>query len=123
MGAGSSQEAEYTLAAAIPAGTWRLVADCFVLEAVDMRFEILERKAAGGDVPIVSWDHHFVPSGTPGVAQAYEVTGDGPLVTVAAGDQLIFRYTATNSTQPTSWIPNGEGMAFGGRIPYIDLPH
>lgn len=123
MGAGSSQEAEYTLAADIPAGTWRLVADCFVLGSVDMHFEIFQRKAAGGEVPIVSWDHHFVPSGTPNVAQTYEVTGDGSRVTVATGDQLIFRYTGTNSSLPTSWYPNGEGMAFGGRIPYIDLPH
>ncbi len=123
MGAGSSQEAEYTLVADIPAGTWRLVADCFVLESVDMQFEIFQRKAAGGDVPIVRWDHHFDPSGSPTVVQVYEVIAAGPRVVVATGDQLIFRYTGTNSTQPTSWFPDGEGANYGGRIPYVDLPH
>ena len=121
MGAGSSQEAEYTLVADIPAGTWTLVADCFVIESVDMRFEIFQRKAAGGDVPIVTWDHHFEPAATLTV-QAYQVSGDGPQVDVSTGDQLIFRYTGMNSAQPTAWYPNGEGMTLGGRIPYIDLP-
>jgi hypothetical protein len=121
VGAGSSQEAEFTLLANIPAGTWTLVADCFVLQSVDMRFEIFQRKAAGGDVPIVMWDHHFEPAATLSL-QTYEVTGDGPQVDASTGDQLILRYTGTNSTQATAWFPNGEGAVLGGRIPYIDLP-
>lgn len=122
MGAGSSQEAEFTLLAGIPAGTWTLVADCIVVQAVDMRFEIFQRKAAGGDVPIVQWEQHFDPGAQLSQAQAYQVTGAGPRVDVSSGDQLIFRYTALSSAGPIAWYPDGEGAALGGRIPYIDLP-
>ena len=41
---------------------------------------------------------------------------------VAAGDQLIFRYTGLTGTLPMAWIPNGDGALAMGRIPFIELP-
>ncbi len=124
MGAGRSQEAEFTLLGDIPAGEWRLVADGIIVFPVDVRFELIWRQAAGGDVAIATWDQHFDPLPQGFDAQAYEVTAQGPAITAAEGDQLIFRYTGTN-TQPTqsmAYIPNGDGASANGRIPFITLP-
>jgi hypothetical protein len=125
VGAGRSQEAEYTLLDDLPAGEWRLVADGIIVFPVDTTFEILYRPAAGGDdVVIGTWDRHWDPLPVGYTAQAYEVTTDGPFIDQQPGDQLVFRYTGTN-TQPTqtmAYIPNGDGEEAGGRIPYIVLP-
>ncbi|HVK72004.1 MAG TPA: hypothetical protein VM734_01735 [Kofleriaceae bacterium] len=97
-----------------------------MLAPIDMRFEVLWRKAAGGDdVPIVSWEHHFEPNAdNPNRAQSHDFRGDGARVGPnATGDQLIFRYTGlTQGTIPMAWIPNGEGERAMGRIPYLALP-
>ena len=125
MGAGSSQEAEWTLVDDIAAGEWLLVADCFVIQPIDVRFEVIWRKAAGGDVPIVMWEQHFDPNpdGRPQVPQAHELRGDGARVGPnATGDQLIFRYTGLTGTIPMAWIPNGDGPQAMARIPYLALP-
>jgi len=122
VGAGGSQEAEFTLLGDVPAGEWRLVADGIIVQPVDVRFELIWRKAAGGDTTIAMWDRHFDPLPMGFDAQAYEVTAQGPALTNATGDQLIFRYTGTNSALPMAYIPNGDGAEANGRIPYIDLP-
>jgi hypothetical protein len=123
VGAGRSQEAEFLLLDDIPAGRWRLVADGIIVYPVDVRFELIYRRPTG-DTAIGTWDQHFEPLPQGFDAQAYEVTVDAPAFTFAAGDQLIFRYTGTN-TQPTqtmAYIPNGDGSLANGRIPFIDLP-
>jgi len=124
VGAGRSQEAEYTLLDDVPAGRWRLVADGIIVFPVDVTFEIIHRQAAGGDVPIAMWQHHFDPLPMGFEAQAYEVTADGPAIDQQPGDELIFRYTGTNTepTQTMAYIPNGDGAEAGGRIPFIVLP-
>jgi hypothetical protein len=38
------------------------------------------------------------------------------------GDQLVFRYTGTNSASTMAYIPNGDGPSANGRFPYILLP-
>ncbi|HVV88744.1 MAG TPA: hypothetical protein VHE35_37120 [Kofleriaceae bacterium] len=123
MGAGSSQEAEYSLHADLPAGTWHLAGDGSITQPVDVRFEIFVRRADTMEVPIVAWDHHFEPLGNGNFqAQTYDATGDGPAVTFEAGDQLILRYTGTSSASMSAYQPNGDGPIGGGRIPFIDLP-
>jgi hypothetical protein len=124
VGAGRSQEAEFTLLDDVPAGEWRLIADGIIVFPVDVTFEIIHRQAAGGDVPIVMWQRHFDPLPMGFEAQAYEVTADGPAIDQQPGDELIFRYTGTN-TEPThtmAYIPNGDGEEANGRIPFIVLP-
>lgn len=124
MGAGRSQEAEFTLLGDVPAGEWRLVADGIIVFPVDVTFEIIWRQAAGTDVPIAMWQHHFDPLPVGFEAQPYEVTADGPMITQEPGDQLIFRYTGNNTeaTQTMAYIPNGDGAIASGRIPFITLP-
>lgn len=123
MGAGGSQEAEYALQGDLPAGSWHLAGDGIILEAVDVHFEIFVRRADTMEVPLVDWTRHFdkLPNGQ-FTAQKYDATADGPAVTFTPGDQLILRYTGTNSTFTMSYQPNGDGAGAGGRIPFIDLP-
>jgi hypothetical protein len=123
VGAGRSQEAEFLLLGDLPAGEWRLVADGIIVFPVDVRFELIYR-SAGTDTPIGTWDHHFDPRPQGFDAQPYEVTVDAPAFTFAAGDQLVFRYTGSNTepSQVMAYIPNGDGALANGRIPFIDLP-
>lgn len=123
MGAGSSQEAEYTLRGDLRAGEWHLVADGIVSESVDVRFELFVRRADTTEIPLAEWSTHFDrrPDGT-FAAQPYEARADGPAVDVLDGDQLIFRYTGTNSQFPMAYQPNGDGFRANGRIPFVDLP-
>lgn len=124
MGAGRSQEAEFTLLDDLPAGEWRLIADGIIVFPVDVTFEIIHRPAAGGDVLIAMWQRRFEPLPMGFEAQAYEVTADGPAIDQQPGDQLIFRYTGNNTepTQTMAYIPNGDGAEANGRIPFIVLP-
>ena len=123
MGAGRSLEAEFLLLGDIPAGRWRLVADGIIVYPVDVRFELIYRRATG-DTAIATWDQHFEPRAMGFDAQAYEVTVDAPAYTWTMGDQVVFRYTGTNTepNQPMAYIPNGDGSLANGRIPFIDLP-
>lgn len=123
MGAGSSQEAEYTLRDDLPAGAWHLVGDGIVTQPVDVHFELFVRRADTTEVALVAWDHHFEPLGGGRFdAQAYEDTAAGPAVDFVAGDQLILRFTGTGSTFAMAYQPNGDGFRAHGRIPYVDLP-
>ncbi len=123
MGNGRFLEASYELIADVPAGTWTLVADGIITASVDVNFQLIWRRPAGGDVALAAWDHHFDPRGGGDfTAQPLELTADGPAIDFTGGDQLIFRYEGTGTTIPMAYIPNGEGERMGGRIPYIDLP-
>lgn len=123
MGAGGSQEAEFLLLDDIPAGTWTLVADGIIVYPVDVEFELIYRRASG-DTAIGTWNTHFDPLPDGFDAQPYEVTVTAPAFSFTEGDQLIFRYTGTNTqpNQPMAYVPNGDGIRANGRIPYIDLP-
>lgn len=123
MGAGRSQEAEYLLRGDLAAGEWRLVGDGIISQPVDVRFEVFVRRADTTEVPLVMWDHHFDPLGGGNFdAQPYEATASGPAVDIGDGDQLIFRYTGTNSVFDMAYQPNGDGARADGRIPYLELP-
>jgi hypothetical protein len=122
VGIGDPLEAEYPLVAAIPAGTWHLVADGVIIEPVDVQFELIWRGDAGDQV-IASFQHHFDPNGGGNFdAVAYEDTADADAVPAAAGDQLVLRFSAMNATLEMAYIPNGDGAQTHGRIPFIELP-
>jgi hypothetical protein len=118
VGAGRSQEAPFDLADDIKAGSWHLVADGVVVEAVDVHFEVALRRA-GTDTTIVSWDHHFEPATA---LQALDLDAPGTAVTAQDGDQIVFKYTGQSATRTSAYIPNGEGKLAGGRDPSITLP-
>ncbi len=123
MGAGGSQEAEFRLRGDLPAGEWHLAGDGIILGPVDVRFELFVRRADMTELPLVAWDKHFEPLGGGNfMAQRYDATARGPAVTWIDGDQLILRYTGTNSPFGMAYQPNGDGAGAGGRIPFIDLP-
>ena len=69
-----------------------------------------------------TWSKHFDPLTTGYDAQAYEVDKSVAPIDYAAGDELVFRYTASNTTKAEAWIPNGDGKLSNGRIPNITLP-
>lgn len=123
MGSGGSLEAEYTLKADIPAGTYKVICDAIIIRPVDVTFDLIWRKA-DGDVVLATWMQHFEPlGGGMFTAQPYEL--DVPVSTrieAANTDQLVFRYTGMNSTAMMAFIPNGDGHITGGRIPNITLP-
>jgi hypothetical protein len=123
VGAGGSLEATFSLRGPIAAGTWRLVADGIILEAVDVTFEILWRRDGEDDTVLLHAEQRFepLPDGTY-AAQAYEVTEEVGEVAAEVGDLLVFRYSGENSDLPMAYVPNGDGEHAGGRIPFIDLP-
>jgi hypothetical protein len=97
------------------------VLDCIVTASVDVDFELMWRN--GGDTVVLSsWSKHFDPAASGHDAQAYELDKAAPAVGLEDGAQLVFRYTARNTTGTEAWIPNGDGHLAHGRIPSITLP-
>jgi hypothetical protein len=86
-----------------------------------MQFDLVHRRGAD-DTIVATWTHHFDPLPTGFDAQAYEVDQQGSAVPFARGDQLVFRFSASNTIQAEAWIPNGDGRLSKGRIPNITLP-
>lgn len=121
MGAGGSQEAEFSLVADLPAGTYHFVLDSIIVRSVDVTFDLFVRRGTT-DMPLASWTKTFAPLPSSFDAQAYEVDMAAPAINFAAGDQLIFRYSAANTTDADAYIPNGDGFLSNGRIPNITLP-
>jgi hypothetical protein len=100
-----------------------MVLDGIIIRTVDVRFELIHRRAQGGDVALASWDARFEP--LPGGvfrAQAYELDVEAPAIDRAPGDQLVLRYSGLGSTVAMAYIPNGDGALYGGRIPNLTLP-
>jgi hypothetical protein len=125
VGAGSSQEAEWTLVADVPAGEYRLIADGIITNSVDVTFELIWRVPGVPDVVLATWMQHFDPLGLPTFpATPYEVTATAQAIDFeeGRGDQLIFRYTGINSASPMAYVPNGDGPEHEGRYPHIVLP-
>ena len=123
MGAGSSLEAAYHLQGPIHAGAWHLVGDGLILNAADVRFDVIWRAAAGDQV-VVSFTHHFAPPAAPNQFNAVAFDGDatGAAVPASASDQLVLRMTVTNGPTAPSYLPNGDGANTKGRIPALTLP-
>lgn len=124
MGAGSSQEAEWTLVADVPAGEYRLVADGIITSPVDVTFELIWRVPGAADVVLATWNQHFDPLPVGFDAVPYETTATATAIDFedGRGDQLIFRYTGNNSPSPMAYVPNGDGPTHMGRYPHIVLP-
>ena len=105
----------------VPAGTYHFVLDCIVVAPVDVKFELAVRHGTDSLV-LATWSKHFDPLSTGYDAQPYEVNKEAPAIEAVAGDELVFRYTATNTKSAEAWIPNGDGKLANGRVPSITLP-
>lgn len=121
MGAGGSREAEFSLVADLPAGTYHFVLDSIIIRSVDVTFDLFVRRGTT-EMPLISWTKHWEPIPASFDAQAYEVDMSAPAINFVAGDQLVFRYTGMNTTSSDAYIPNGDGFRSNGRIPSITLP-
>ncbi len=121
MGAGSSQEAAFTLLDDLPSGTWKLVGDGVILQAVDVTFEVFVERG-DRELPVVSWQQHFEPLADGFDAVPYEATAQGPAVSMQKGDRLVFRYSGQSATSRNAYVPNGDGFRQNGRIPNLTLP-
>lgn len=89
-----------------------------------MTFELIWRRTGVADVVLATWNHHFESAAPNFDAQPFEESADGPAVDFVEGmgDQLVFRYTGTNSASTMAYIPNGDGPSANGRFPHITLP-
>jgi hypothetical protein len=121
VGAGGSQEAEYSLKAGVPAGTYHFVLDSIIIRPVDVTFDLIWRRGTT-DMVLATWMQHFDPLPGSFDAQPYEIDQTGTAIDFAAGDQLIFRYSAANTSSSEAYVPNGDGHLSHGRIPNITLP-
>jgi hypothetical protein len=93
-----------------------------VLQAADLRFDMIWRSGAGEHV-VVSFTHHYDPPTSGYNAVPFDGDADGAAVPAAAGDQLVMRMTVTNaSSSAPAFIPNADGPHTSGRIPSITLP-
>ena len=106
----------------MPAGTYHFVLDCIVMASVDVTFELSARHGSDS-VVLATWKKHFDPLATGYDAQPYQVDKTAPAIDVVAGDELVFRFSASGTTKTEAWIPNGEGQLAHGRIPNIALPN
>jgi len=122
VGPGGSQEAEWSLKADVPAGTYHLVCDAIIIRSIDVTFDLVWRHA-GTDTTLATVQQHFDPApGGSFRAQACDLDLEAPAIDYTPGDQLIFRYSGANSTSMNGFIPNGDGATADGRIPNIRLP-
>ena len=122
MGPGGSQEAEFRLRASVPAGTYHVVCDAIIIGPVDVTFALIWHNGTSVET-LVTWMQHWEPLASGDyVAQPYEIDVTAPAIDYQPGDQLVFRYAASNTTTPNAFIPNGDGASSGGRIPNITLP-
>ena len=87
MGAGGSQEAEYSLKAAVPAGTYHLVLDSIIIRPVDVTFDLFVRRGTT-DTMLATWMQHWEPLPGSFDAQAYEIDQNCPATGFEMGDQL-----------------------------------
>lgn len=122
MGAGRSQEAAFRLKAPVDAGNYHFVLDAVIVQPVDVTFELIWRRG-DTDMPLVSWTEHYEPLGGGNFsAQPFEYDQSAPAIDWKNGDQLVFRYSGSNSISRAAYIPNGDGAITNGRIPHITLP-
>jgi hypothetical protein len=122
VGPGGSQEAPYNLRASVAAGTYHVACDAIIIGSVDVTFTLIWRRGRA-DTNLAQWTHHWDQLAD-GVydAQPYEVDMAAAAIDWKAGDQLVFRYAAGNTTTQNAFIPNGDGAITHGRIPSITLP-
>jgi len=106
----------------VPAGTYHVACDAIIIGPVDVTFTLIWRRGQT-DTNLAQWTRHWDPLPSGGYdAQPYDVDMAAPAIDFAAGDQLVFRYAAANTTTANAFIPNGDGAIAHGRIPSITLP-
>lgn len=108
----------------MPAGIYHLVLDCIIIQPVDTTFELIWRRGTT-DAPVIApFTAHYEPLGGGQYApQPYEYDQTGTAIAFQGGDQLVFRYTASATSDAQVYEPNGDGPGSnGGRIPSITLP-
>jgi hypothetical protein len=121
VGPGGSQEASFPLRAGVAAGTYHVACDAIIIGPVDVTFTLIWRRGQT-DTSLAQWMRHWDPLPSGYDAQAYDVDMAAPAIDWQAGDQLVFRYAAANTTTANAFIPNGDGASAHGRIPSITLP-
>ena len=104
------------------AGTYHVNCDGIVIRAVDVTFELIWRRGAT-DTVLSSWMQHWEPlPGGSFKAQPYEIDVEGQAIDFQPSDELVFRYSGSNTTTAMAFIPNGDGELAEGRIPNITFP-
>lgn len=124
MGPGGFQEAKYgDLKESIPAGTYHLILDAVINANCMIQFEIIQRRGAT-DTVLATFSDSYMPlsGGENTLAQPFEYDASAPEFSFQSGDVFVFRYSALEAPVAESYIPNGDGMLTGGRIPQIILP-
>ena len=95
--------------------------DSIIIRPVDVTFDLFVRRGTT-DTMLATWMQHFDPLPGSFDAQPYEIDQSCPATGFATGDQLIFRYSAANTSSSEAYIPNGDGNLSHGRIPHFTLP-
>ena len=92
---------------------------------VDVRFEVIWRKAAGGDTVLATAMHTFEqrPAG-PGQydAVAFETDMTGIAAAASPGDRLVLKFSVPTGDAGGNYTPNGDGPLAKGRYPNLTLP-
>jgi hypothetical protein len=125
VGAGSSQEAAFTLVTKVPAGVYQCILDAIVVDDVTITFDLIWRHGSGSgtsDTTLVEWSENYTPLASGIDAQAFEYDETAPAIDPEEGDQLVFRYAGNATSAPECYIPNGDGSLEHGRMPNITLP-
>ena len=104
------------------AGTYHVNCDAIIIRAVDVTFDLIWRRG-DTDTVLATWMQHWEPlAGGSFKAQPYEIDVEGQAIDFEPGDELVFRYSGSNTTTSMAFIPNGDGVLAEGRIPNITLP-
>ena len=108
----------------IPSGQYTFLLDAVINANCTIKFEIIQRRG-GSDTTLFMFQDSYMPlaAGMNTRAQLFEYDAlDKPGFDFQAGDLFVFRYSTIDAPVPESYIPNGDGMTTGGRIPQIILP-
>jgi hypothetical protein len=125
VGAGSSQDAPFTLVTKVPAGTYQCILDAIVVDDVTITFDLIWRHGSGSgtsDTTLVEWNESYTPLASGIDAQPFEYDEAAPAIDPEEGDQLVFRYASNATSAALCYIPNGDGSLEKGRIPNFTLP-
>jgi hypothetical protein len=124
LGIGRSFEAAFTLLGPIPAGTWHLVGDGYLLrKRTDVRFDIIWRDAAKKDTVLATAMNTFVePLTNHDNAVAYDADIPGIAASAKAGDKLVLKFTVVSGDVGGNYTPDGDGPIPLGRYPNLTLP-
>jgi len=92
-----------------------------ISQSVDVRFDIIWRRAGGGDTVVATVTHTFAPAPPSNQfgAVMFETDLTGVAAPAVACDLLLLRFTTVGGG---SYTPNGDGSFAGARDPSLTLP-